>query len=354
MTTTPQTPEPEDISALISGAEAFLADAAHQAEQDAELHEDAVLTTPAPVSGETRRVRQLRAEVAEARLLAGLQADDTPLVIDSPKVRKRRRAAHEAARLHELAQDPTMRAWQAARMRKLLTAAAMVALTLALAWSTAGVQVFAAEGAPAWSPAWVFAWFVEPFMSLALLVVVGAKAYMGTRGQPIESKTLNRIEYLFLALTLGMNAWRHLPWVADEFSLSALVLHTIGPIVAVAIVTALPIILDAFASLDHGQRETSTGAPSGRRSATPSRPRPTDRSDLRSDRRQEASAARQPVTLADRPVRGRTLADHRTELTVRIANGELPEEPSAEAIRKALGCSRETARKLRDERKPRS
>src|SRR5690606_500771 len=184
--------------------------------------------------GRTRRVKELERQVAEAHLVAQLQADDTPLVIDTPKVRSRRAAAYEAYRLYELAQDPVMRAWQAARMRKVLTAAGMVSLTLALAWSTAGVQAFAAEGAPAWSPSWIVAWLVEPFLSLALLVVGGAKAYMGTRGQPIGSKTLNRLEMLFLALTLGMNAWPHMPWSVEEFSLARLVLHVLGPIVAVA------------------------------------------------------------------------------------------------------------------------
>ncbi|MEV6155406.1 hypothetical protein AB0L53_34205 [Nonomuraea sp. NPDC052129] len=319
-------PEPEDVSALISETESFLA--AHTPVEQ-----------PAPsvaVSGETKRVRQLRAEVAEAHLLADLQDDDSPLLLDSPKVRKRRRAAHEAARLHELAQDPMMRAWQASRMRKLLVTVAMVSLTLALAWSTAGVQVFASEGAPAWSPSWVFAWLVEPFMSMALLVVVGARAYMATHGQPIASKTLTRIEYLFLGLTLGMNAWRHLPGVAADFSLSALVLHILGPVVAVAIVTALPIILAAFTELDHGR---STGA-----EASGSTPPATRRPSL------SAPADQQSDRGSETPPRGRSLADHRTELTLLIANGALPAKPSAEAIRKALGCSRDTAKFLRDER----
>ncbi|MFI9558627.1 hypothetical protein, partial [Nonomuraea endophytica] len=203
----------------------------------------------APAAGMTKRVRKLRDEVAEAHLLADLQGDDTPLLLDTPKVRKRRKAAQQASRLHALAQDPEMRAWQAARMRRLLVAAALVSLTLALAWSTAGVQLFAADGAAAWSPAWVFAWLVEPFLSLALLVVVGARAYLGTRGQPLNDRKLIRIEHLFLGLTLGMNAWPYLPWGlpdGKEFSFSRLVLHILGPIVAVAIVTALPIILAAF------------------------------------------------------------------------------------------------------------
>ncbi|MFI6818707.1 hypothetical protein ACIBG7_40355 [Nonomuraea sp. NPDC050328] len=270
-------------------------------------------TPPAPPAGLTRRVRRLRAEVAEAHLLAELQGDDAPLLVDTPKVRKRRRAAQQAARLHALAQDPEMRAWQAARMRRTLVTAALVSLTLALAWSTAGVQHFAADGATAWTPSWVFAWLVEPFLSLALLVVVGARAYLGTRGQPLTERTLVRIEHLFLALTLGMNAWPYLPWGLPDgtsFSLSRLVLHLLGPIVAVAIVTALPVILAAFARLDHGQPGTPTG-PSYRPN----------------------TAALDTLTARARHL---------------IAAGELPADPGADKIRRALGCGMDTARAVRD------
>ena len=305
-------PDPDDASALVAETEAFLA---------------AQAPTPPPpehAEGETRRVRRLHAEVAEARQLAELQDDDTPLLLDTDKVRRRRKAAHEAARLHTLAQDPMMRAWQAARMRKVLVTTAIVSLALALGWSTAGVQHFAAEGAAAWSARWCFAWLVEPFMSLALLTVVGAKAFTGTRGQPIESTKLTNIEFGFLALTLGMNAWPHLPGVATTFTVSGLVLHLLGPVVAVAIVAALPIILDAFARLDHG--------------ASPAL------ADLRRDRGRDTSRE----TLRDTS-RRRSIDEHRAELHRLIAAGELPARPSAEKIRTTLHCNRAVAQQLRDE-----
>ncbi|MEO3806616.1 hypothetical protein [Nonomuraea sp. B1E8] len=296
----PSEPSPEDIARGL-----------------AELEQHVASQTPvAPPSGsavpvgETKRVRQLRAEVAEAHLLADLQDDDAPLLLDTPKVRKRRKAAQQAARLHALAQDPQMRAWQAARMRRVLVTAALVSLALALAWSTAGVQHFAADSAAPWSPAWLFAWLVEPFLSLALLVVVGARAYLGTRGQPLDDPKLVRIEWLFLALTLAMNAWPYLPLVAADFSLSRLVLHVLGPIVAVAIVTALPIILAAFSNLDHG----ATGTPTD----------PTYR----------------PNTNAPDALTAR--ARHLT------ATGELPPNAGADKIRRALGCGMDTARAVRD------
>ena len=261
--------------------------------------------------------------VDEAHQLDELQADDTPLRLDSKRVRRRRRAAHEAARLHALGRDPAMRAWQAARMRRILLAAALTSLTLALGWSTAGVQVFASEGADG-GPRWWFAWAVEPFLSLALLTIVGAKAFMGVRGQPITSMTLTRIEGLFLALTVGMNAWPHLPGIAARFTVSGLVLHTLGPVVAVAIVTALPIILAAFAGLRHG----AGSAPPDLQWNTPEHP---------------------AEHLPEQPPRGRPEDAHRGELHRLIETGDLPAHPSATAIQRALSCRRETACRLRDE-----
>jgi hypothetical protein len=274
--------------------------------------------------GETKRVRALRAEVAEAHHLAELQRDETPLFLDTKRVRKHQRRAAEAARLHELAQDPMTRAYRVLRTRRRLIAVAMVALTLALAWSTAGVQAFAAEGAAKWTPPWVFAWFVEPFMSLALLVVVGARAYLSTLGQPIESKTLTRIERLFLGLTLGMNAWPYLPWVADKFSFSSLVLHVLGPIVAVAIVVALPIILAAFTRLDLGL--SSRGA-TGRK--------------YRGNTLSESGVESGATGLDDIDIKA-------ARIRKMINAGELPEEPGVEKIRTTLRCATATARAVRD------
>lgn len=315
----PDEPTPEEVERALAELEDHVAEHAPDPEPSTAL---------VPLEGgETKRVRQLRGEVAEAHLLAELQDDDTPLLLDTPKVRKRRKKAGEAARLHALAQDPTMRAWRAAKTRRFLVTVALVALALALGWSTAGVQVFAAESAPAWSPGWVFAWLVEPFMSLALLVVVGARAYLSTLGQPIESPTLVRIERLFLGLTLGMNAWPYLPWMVkegEEWSFSRLVLHVLGPVVAVAIVTALPIILAAFTTLDLGL--SSRGA-TGRK--------------YRGNTAGESgveSGATDPTDIKIKAIRVRQM----------IASGELPEEPGVEKIRRALKCATATARAVRD------
>lgn len=303
-------PTPEDVERGLIELEQHLAEKAP--------------TAPRVEQVETKRVRELRAEVAEAHALLDLQDDDAPLLVDTPKVRQLRKKAAEAVQLHALAQNSAARAWQAARVRRWLTAAGLVSLALALSWSTAGVHEFAAEGAAAWSPGWVFAWLVEPFLSLALLTVVGAKAYAGTRGQPITSPALDRIEWLFLGLTLGMNAWRHLPGIADQFSLSRLVLHILGPVVAVAIVRALPIILAAFTGLQHGATGTPGTGPSYRANAASEYP---------------SESARTGHDIAALAQRVRRL----------IAAGELPPDPGVKRIREALRIGTDTARQVRDQ-----
>lgn len=324
MTTTsppgePPEPTPGEIAHGLAALENLLAEKAPP-----EPPLPTVVDEQPTVDGETKRVRALRAEVAEAHELAELQDDDAPLMLDTAKVRRRRRKAWQAARLHALAQDPVSRAWQASRMRRLLVAVAMVSLALALGWSTAGVQAFAAEGAEQWSPPWMFAWLVEPFMSLALLVVVGARAYLSTLDQPATSKALVRIERLFLGLTLGMNAWPHLPGVVDTFTVSALVLHVLGPVVAVAIVIALPIILAAFARLDVGLSGNPLTALRYRGNAESGNP---PGNPLTGVEDVEAKAAR---------------------IRRMIAAGELPEAPGVDKIRKALGCRMATAQQVRD------
>ncbi|MBB4913337.1 hypothetical protein [Streptosporangium saharense] len=297
------TPDPDEVSRGLAALEHHLAQ--HPPPLPAADVPDQ--TDREEVSGETARVRRLRAEVAEARRLAELQDDDTPLLVESARVRRLRQAAHEAGRLAELAQDPAMRIYQSMRVRRLLVGVALTALTLALAWSTAGVQAFAADGAPVGSPVWWFAWLVEPFLSLALLVVVGARAYLGTRGHILHDRSLIKVERLFLTLTVGMNAWPYLPLVTETFNLARLVLHILGPVVAVAITTALPIILAAFSHLD---QPTPTGAPTG----------PTYRTN--------------------------TELVNRVRALIQI--GELPDSPSATRIQRTLRCGMDDARAVRD------
>lgn len=341
----PAEPSPEDIARGLAQLEK-LAQPEHAAPPapvedddslDEELFEEAEPATPLVLlaDGETRRVRRLSKQVAESHLLAQLQADETPLLLDTPKVAKRRHKAREAARLHLLSQDPAALAYGAAKARRRVNTTLTVALVLALGWSTAGVQAFASDGSPSWSPGWVFAWFVEPFMSIALLAFVGARAFFATRGQPAHDEVLSRIERFFLALTLGMNAFPYLPLVADDFSFPRLVLHLIGPGVAYAIVAGWPRLLARFATLDHGLTNEDPVTPLTVVSCS-------GNATVAQDHRKGFGGVR----------KGLPEAAHRQRLHALIAAGHLPAAPSARAIQRALGCATETASKLRKELRP--
>lgn len=306
------------------------------------LSAEAPTSTPAPgapgeAAGETERVARLRTEVAEGARLRELYAAQLALDLDSPRVLARRRKGQEAAKLHALAQHPAVRALQAQRMLVALTTAGLVALVLALGWSTANVQTFAAAGAPPWSPGWLFAWLVEPFVSLALLTIVGAKAFLAVRGRVVTSPTLDRIEVGFLALTLAMQLFPVLPapvGSAPRFVVPDVVLHCLGPVIAVAVVKALPVIWAEFTHLDHHADQSGGQGVAVGVTGTPYPPSYSDNSTVHST----DPAARITVLTG----RARYLIDR----------GALPARPSANALRKALGCGMDQARAIRDRLDP--
>ncbi|HEX7308745.1 hypothetical protein [Lentzea sp.] len=307
-------PRPEDLENAVDEIVRYVADQAPAAPVQA----------VEPV--ESKRVRQLRAEVAEAHALLDLQADAAPLLVDTDRVRRSRKRAAEAARLHALAQDPAARAWQAARVRLVLTAVALTALVGALGWSTTGAHGTLTRGMVERDAAWWGAWLVEPVVSAVLLVVVGAKAYLAARGMVLRHRHLTVVESAALVVTLTLNVWHHLPGVAEEFEPMALLAHAVGPLVAVGAVTVLPVIWSAFTDLDHGLSAAPTAG------ATP----PEYRQNVPvEDTAQDAPTARPTALLA---ARARQM----------IAAGHLPADPSATRLREALGCGTDAAREVRD------
>ncbi|WP_051772941.1 hypothetical protein [Saccharothrix sp. NRRL B-16314] len=307
-------PRPEDLDSTVEEIVRFVAEQA-----------PAVAPAPTP-SADTRRVRELRAEVAEAHVLLDLQGDAAPLLVDTDRVRRSRKRAAEAARLHALAQDPAARAWQAARVRLVLTAVALTALVGALAWSTTGAHATLTRDMAERGAAWWGAWLVEPVVSAVLLVVVGAKAFLAARGRVLRHRHLTVVEAVALAVTLVLNTWHHLPWVAARFEPMQLLAHAVGPLVAVGAVTVLPVIWTAFAELDHGLPAGPTaGLTEG---LTPAK----------------YSGNATASAPAGDGLTGR-LAARARDL---IAAGELPADPSANRLRTALGCGMDTAREVRD------
>lgn len=285
---------------------------------------------PRPVEpdGETRRVRRLAAEVAEARHLISLQADDAPLYVETRRVRRYRRRAIEAARLHALAQDPAALAYRDARVRRAVTVMSMTAAVIALAASSIGVQasVATALGLEHGTPGWWAAYLVEPALSLPLLAAVGVQAYAAMRGRVVdrrspEGRRMRRIEAILLTLTLVLNCWPALSGLLSGEVLPLLV-HALGPVAACLAVWTLPTLWSLLAALP---------APEGAPTVAPT-PTPT------------------PLPISANAGGGdRLLAAHRARLRELIASGVLPQRPSATAIRRALGCGTEIAIRLREE-----
>lgn len=269
-------------------------------------------------SGRTRRVRRLAGKVAEARHIAALQ--DSPLLVSAhtPRVLRTIRRGAEAVKLVQLRQNPAFAALAAVRARRAVTLTGLTALLIALGWSTAGVQSFAAGTAPRFSAAWWFAWAVEPFVSLALLTVVIARAFLAARGRSLTHSTARRVERLFLGMTLLMNTWNHLPGVARPFVFGQLVIHCLGPLVAVCIVTVLPML---WAAIDQANTPDATDDSPG------------------------PSTARRPENSAGSQERVTAAVVKTLEM---VHNGQLPEKPSANQIHKAIGGAMDTARAVRD------
>lgn len=288
-------------------------------------------STAAPTSlpPTTKRVRDLRAEVEEAKALLELQADTAPLLVDTDRVRRSRKRAAEAARLHALAQDSAARAWQAARVRLVFTVVALVALIGALGWSTTGVHHTLTRSMTERDAAWWGAWAVEPVISAVLLVVVGARAFLATRNRMLRHRHMTVVEYGALVVTLTLNVWPYLPWVSvpwERFDPMQLLAHSIGPLVAVGAVAVLPVIWSAFADLDHGLPVSPTPIPTG----------PEYRQNV------PGTAATQQRATSDRVA----LLVERARLM--IAAGQLSADPSATRLREALVCGTDSARKVRD------
>lgn len=269
--------------------------------------------------GQTRRVRKLAAHVAEAQQLVALQDAPELVTAHSSRVLRTIRRSAEAEKLVGLRQHPAFVALATMHARRTVTTAGFVALIIALGWSTASVQGFAAGGAPRFSPQWWFAWCVEPFVSLALLTIVIARAFLASRGQTITAPVVRRTEWLLLGATLLMNTWRYLPGVAEPFQFDQLIVHMLGPIVALCVVTVLPML---WVAIDH--------VPSSR---------PAQGDDRPSANVESTQDTKQVVErVASAVARAREL----------IQSGLLPQTPSANAVHKALGGAMDTARAVRD------
>ncbi|GAA3702471.1 hypothetical protein GCM10022224_080360 [Nonomuraea antimicrobica] len=286
--------------------------------------------------GETQLVRRLRRQVSEARRLVDLQADEAPLLVESKKVRRRRLAAIEAARLHELAQDPVALAYRDARVRRTTTMMVMVGVAIGLAASSIGVQASVATALTldTFSIAWWGAFLYEPAMSMPLLGTVAVQAYSAMRGKVVDRKSeagkkMFRVEALLLALTLILNcAPAFAPGVA--FNPLTLIVHALGPVVAVTSVWVLPALWSVLEVLPVPEAAAGAG---------------TARTAGRTGLQYRANASRQYSAPPPRPrVDIEALTARARAL---IAAGELSADAGVGKFREALRCGSTPASKVK-------
>jgi len=300
---------------------------------------------PTPIvlpDGETRRVKALAWEVAEARRILALQGAPEPLLVETNRVRRRRKKVIEAARLHALDQDPIAMAYRDQRVRRVITWMVMGAAGIALAASSIGVQasVVRALGIDHGTPGWWAAYLVEPALSLPLLAAVAVQAYSAIRGRVVDRKSpegrkLFRTEAILLALTLVLNCWPALVGqVGTEDRALSLIVHALGPVAAVVAVWVLPTLWAVLAALPTPEVPSTLTTPlTGGLTPFPYR--------------ENAPAAPAQEAPARRPS-GADI-DALTERARRmVRTGELPPKPSAHRIRTALGIGMDAARAVRD------
>ncbi|MDP9870478.1 MULTISPECIES: hypothetical protein [Streptosporangium] len=315
-------PDPEEVARGLAELELYVA------------AKTPVLPAPAPTievleEGETKRVRELRARVAEAHRLVELQDDDAPLLVDTSKVRKRRVRVAEAARLYQLSQDPAELAWRDARVRRTTTVMAMSAATIALGVSSIGVQASVAKGLKLGDDTvgWWAAFGVEPILSLPLLAAVTVQAYAAMRGRAVDRKSpegrkLLKAEALLLGLTLVLNCWPAIKW--SGFDLLPLVVHSLGPLGAVTAIWLLPTLWAILGALPAGR---GTAGGTGRL--------------IRENASDEPGEEYTQYTPGGVDIEA--LADRAQQL---IDAGQLPASPGIHKIRHALGCGVDVARRV--------
>lgn len=323
-------PEPDDVTRGLAELELYVAGQAPAPAVPAEIAETVETVEEL---GETRRVKELRARVAESHRLVELQQDPAPLLVDTPKVRKRRVRVAEAARLYALSQDPTALAWQDARVRRVTTVMAMSAAVVALGVSSIGVQASVAKGLKLdeGSAGWWAAFGVEPILSLPLLAAVAVQAYAAMRGRPVdrrsaEGRKLLRAEALLLGLTLVLNCWPAIKW--SGFDLLPLIVHALGPVGAVTAIWLLPTLWKILGALP---APSLTGGLTGL------------------TYRENAVSGALSVPSSGKAGKGEEIAPLVAQARCLIAAGDLPPYPSANRLQKALRCGMDDARAVRDE-----
>jgi len=144
------------------------------------------------------------------------------------------REAAEAAELRAYQTHPDVIALRIERVRRQVDRMCWSGVVLGLAFTMTNVQAFAAAGVRPWSVPWLAAWVLDPTVSLVLLAILRAEQ-VTARYQVATGPWVRRAKWFTLAATYVMNTWTSFA----ASSASAIVLHSVPPLVVFVAVEAI-------------------------------------------------------------------------------------------------------------------
>jgi hypothetical protein len=142
--------------------------------------------------------------------------------------------AAEAAEVRAYQTHPDVAALRIERVRSQVDWICWCGIVLGLAFTMTNVQQFASAGTRAWSLPWLAAWVLDPTVSLILLAILRAEQ-ITARYQVRTGPWVRRAKWFTLAATYAMNTWASFA----AGSLSAIVLHSVPPLVVFVAVEAI-------------------------------------------------------------------------------------------------------------------
>lgn len=347
---------------------------------------------PAPVDGNTERVQEHKARVAEAdriralpteRVLARRQqlaeAEQLARLDTTDHARRlyvageRQRAelaakAGAAAGKRRLEADTDVRALKLGTLRRSRTSILWAVLGAAMAYTAVNVQRFAAGSSLPWSAQWVVAWLVDPLLSGLVVALLLTRGDLAVFGKPSHESWWDRIvvhlvEIGALLAALLMNV---APEIQARSPWEAIALHVVIPLAAVAAALALPVVQRRYSAgiaalyapavnvTDAGQGSATTLTPDT------SEPAFVGSLDTVHDNVHEGVYETAPEPVHGRPSRtprrrSRKASTKRTERPqladyVNTARGHLAPDVvvTASWVRSKTGCARGTAYRVVD------
>ncbi|MQA12469.1 MAG: hypothetical protein GEU98_28875 [Pseudonocardiaceae bacterium] len=150
------------------------------------------------------------------------------------RAQKLAKDAAEAAEVRAYRMHPEVVALRIERVRVQVDRMCWAGIFLGLAFTMTNVQEFASTGTRPWSLPWLAAWLLDPTVSLVLLAILRAEQ-VTARYQVRTGPWVRRAKWFTLAATYVMNTWAS--YAAG--SLSAIVLHSVPPLVVFVAVEAI-------------------------------------------------------------------------------------------------------------------